>query len=333
MTKKSLILALCALGLLAAARPARADVAEYDAELINNPTLSYSTTAVLDASRIDTLAMQTVYSSATISAFSLDDGRKATGTITVVSTQTLTSARIGVNGCSFTQGQEWTAVSTASGTAKAISDALAASTCLSGVVVSTWSSNVVYTTAAAIGTAGNSIALFSNTSSITVSGATLSNGDDSSFSVSNDDVTTSAAHGISTGFPMYLTTLTGTAPTGLTSGTTYYAIVTTPVKFKLASSSNNALAGTAVNITALTGSGTFSLTPTAFAGTYSWKWQASNDRTNWYDLPVSSTTYSAPGTDLLDGAIDYKYLRLNIVAGSGGGMNLKAVGFGKRRQQ
>jgi hypothetical protein len=315
---------------------AHADQAEYDATFFDDPTLAYSTTPILDVSRLDTLAIQATYSSATISQFSLDDGRKSTGTFTVVSTQSLTSVMLAVNGCSFINGREWTSVSTASGTASAIATAMDASACLANVVSASWpggTSAVVNLTADTIGTAGNSIEIFSsNSSSITVSGSTLSNGDDSNFSVSTDKVTTSSAHGISTGFALLFSTVSAsTPPTGLTDQTTYYAIVTSLVDFKLADTSTNSLAGTAIDITALTGGGTFTLDPTAFAGTYSFKWQSSNDRSNWFDLPVSSTTYSAPGNTMWDGTINYKYLRLNITAGTGGGLDLNVTGFGKRR--
>lgn len=329
---------LLAVPLLAAAflgaRPAHADTPAYDADMLNNPTIAYSTTVVLDVRGIDTLAMHAVYSSATISAFSLDDGRKATGTITVGSTQTLTNARVAINGCILNQGGAWTAVSTASGTASAIATAINATPCLTGTLAAGWgggTSAVIFTTASTIGTAGNAITLFSNSSSITVSGATLSNGDNSSFSTSSDKVTTAAGHGISTGAPLLLAKVTGTVPTGLTDATTYYAIVTANNQFQLAATSTGSLVASAVDITALTGGGTFTLTLTAFTGTPSFKWQAGNDNANWVDLAVSSVTYSTPGSTLWDGAIDYKYLRLNFVAGTGGALNLRCAGFGKKR--
>lgn len=333
--KKTILSALfLALGLVGFAR---ADQPVYDTDFFDDPTLAYSTGPILDVSGMDVLAMQATYSSATISSFSLDDGRKATGTFTVVSTQTLTTARLGVGTCLFVSGEEFTPVSTASGTASAIATALDAAACLSGVASASWpggTSAVVNITADTVGTAGNSIALFSNTSSITVSGATLSNGDASSFSVADDDVTTSDAHGISTGFALLFSTVSAsTPPTGLTNQTTYYAIVTSPVKFELASTSTGALAGVSLDITAITGGGTFTLAPTAFAGTYSFKWQSSNDRSNWYDLPVSSTTYSTPGTTMWDGDINYRYLKLAITAGTGGGLDLNVRGFGKKRNQ
>ncbi len=334
MTKKHLILAgLIALG-LGVAREVKAGASVIDATIFSDVTLAYSTSPIFDVSRVETLSAQATASSATISSFSLDDGRKATGTFTVVSTSSLTGARLGVNGCPFTNGQEFTAVSTASGTASAIATAIDASACLANVVSASWSggtSAVVNLTADTIGTAGNSIELFSsNSSSITKSGTTLSNGDASNFSISTDKVTTSSAHGISTGFAMLFSTVSAsTPPTGLTNQTTYYAIVTSPVDFKLASSQVNALAGTAINITALTGGGTLTLAPTAFAGTWTWAWQGSNDRINWADLNAPSVTYAAPVTTLWDGLVNYKYLRLVFTAGTGGGMNFKLVGYGQ----
>lgn len=316
------------LGACAIPQPVLASDVTYGDYLINDPTLSYSTAPVLNLDNIDFLAMQAIYSSATISALSFDDGRKSTMTITVVSTNNLTAARININGYILDEGDAWTAQATASMTAKAISDAIVAMPGLTDILVSTWASNgVVYATATTIGAAPNSWPTFVSVSSITISGP--SNGSESKVSASTDKITFTSAHGVSTGFPMYLTTVSGTAPTGLTSGTTYYAIKSDAVSLQLASSSSNALAGTAVNITAITGSGSFTLTPTAFAGTYSFKWQASNDNANWFDVDTDSVTYSSPGTTMWDGLINFKYLRLNFSPGTGGGLNLKVLGFGK----
>lgn len=339
MTMKRLILAaLFAAGAaLMGPRPAYADSVALEADLINNPTIAYSTTVALNlaANEVDTLSLQSIYSSATISTFNLDDGRKATGTITVLSTSSLTTARLVVGSCVFDQGGAWSVGATTAATADNIATAMNASPCLSGVVTSTRPAPgaVIFSTASTIGTAGNSLALLVfNTSSITVSGATLSNGDDSSFSVADDEITTSAGHGISTGAPLLFNTVTGTAPTGLTTATTYYAIVTANNKFKLATSSANSLAGTAVDITALTGSGTFTAALTAYSGTYSFKFQASNDGTNWSDISGATVTYSAPGSTLTEiTLVTYKWLRLNFTTGAGGGLNLRVAAFGRRR--
>ena len=314
-------------------RRAAADTGHLDKAWFSSSSLSYSTNPVLDVSQLSDLSMQVAYASANISALSLTDGRPSTGTFTVLSTQSLSGLRLGLGSCVIDAGDAFTPVSTTSGTAQAISDAFNATPCLSGVASvhrGAGTSAVVFATATTIGTAGNSLAMFSNSSSVTVSGATLANGAASSFAISTDKVTSSSAHGMATGLPVLFATVSGTAPTGLTSGTTYFAIVSDQVTLQLAATSTGSLANLAVDITALTGGGSFTLTPTAFAGTYSFKWQASNDLISWFDVPVSSVTYSTPGNSFWDGSIDYKSRRRAFPAGTGGGLNIKAQGYGKK---
>jgi hypothetical protein len=63
------------------------------------------------------------------------------------------------------------------------------------------------------------------------------------------EVITYTGHGISTGQRIRYNNAGSTTLTGLTSGTTYYAIVTGANTFKVASSADNATAGTAINLT------------------------------------------------------------------------------------
>lgn len=80
------------------------------------------------------------------------------------------------------------------------------------------------------------------------------------------DIITKASHGLTTtGLKVRLTS-TGTLPAGLSLATDYFVIVLTSSTYKLASSLVNALAGTAVDITAAAGGGTHTVTPTAIAG-------------------------------------------------------------------
>lgn len=74
----------------------------------------------------------------------------------------------------------------------------------------------------------------------------------------NETLTTSAAHGMTTGTPIIFTAGT-TAPTGLVSGGVYYVINVTSTTLKLATSYANAIANTPIDITAA-GSGTNTLT-------------------------------------------------------------------------
>lgn len=82
-----------------------------------------------------------------------------------------------------------------------------------------------------------------------------------------DLITISAAGGkqLLNGMAVVLTT-TGTAPTGLTAGNTYYVIAISSTTIKLASSLANAIAGTAIDITGQ-GTGTHTLTLTLTART------------------------------------------------------------------
>lgn len=79
-----------ALALMALAGPVFAMQSVFNGQLVNAPVAS-TTSYVLDmkAQGIDYLSAQAVYSSATITTGTFIDGRKSTGTITVVSTNTL----------------------------------------------------------------------------------------------------------------------------------------------------------------------------------------------------------------------------------------------------
>jgi hypothetical protein len=64
----------------------------------------------------------------------------------------------------------------------------------------------------------------------------------------DDDLITKVAHGLVTGDPFVITAMTG--GTGLATGTRYWAIKASADTFKAATSYANAIAGTAINITA-----------------------------------------------------------------------------------
>jgi hypothetical protein len=255
-------------------------------------------------------------------------------------------AAIVVNSTLYKQGTNFTAATSNAVTAKAISDMLMADSAFTAVAVSTWASNgVVYATAAKVGATLNSYTMLSSTPAL-ITVTAFSNGQDPDVDVDGTYLSLSSdtfrvpGHGLRTGEAVLYATLTGTAPGGLTTQTTYYAIRTNGVDFKLASSKANASAGTAVNITSLTGSGTFRLTPIGMSGTAaSFKWQVSNDGTNFFDyattangVSVSSFTWSAAGTTGWDfGEIYYKKIRLKYLApATFGGIDLAVTGTGRR---
>ena len=99
-----------------------------------------------------------------------------------------------------------------------------------------------------------------------------------------------------------------------------------------ATSAVNASAGTDIDITALTGAGSFTVTPLAFAaGSAGFKWQGSNDNSNFSDLAVSSITYSSPDNQLWDmGEYNYRYIRVNFTGPTTGGIDLDVIMNGRR---
>lgn len=102
------------------------------------------------------------------------------------------------------------------------------------------------------------------------------------------------AHGWATGRKVAATNAGGTLPGGL-SATDYYVIAFDADHIKLASSANNAIAGTPVDITSAAGGGTHTLTPAALS-TASVKLQYSIDGTNWTDIANSSQNITVTGS-------------------------------------
>lgn len=135
-------------------------------------------------------------------------------------------------------------------------------------------------------------------------------------------------HSFFTGLKGQLTT-TGALPTGLATSTDYFVIVVDDDNFKLASSLANAQAGTAVDITAASGGGTHTFTPTGIAGTI--KMQYSIDKTNWGDISGTSQTVTGSSSAFVsDSDVFYPYIRVYglLTAGQATwGMQFFAKGF------
>ena len=239
------------------------------------------------------------------------------------------NARLVINDVLFSQGTDFDAETSSITTAYNLSLAIAASDLASELTISTGStSGIVTLTAVDIGASANAWDLFSSTeAALTTDGFT--GGSASKVDLTNDTIAIDG-HGFGTGFAVLYTTA-GATIGGLTDQTTYYVIKENTGKISLASSKANASAGTAINLTSETGSKTYTLAAIAISGTPSFKWQASNDGTNFVDLAVSSVTFSAAGSTGWDfGAINYRWLRLAFTASTFGGFNLTAAGNGRK---
>lgn len=134
------------------------------------------------------------------------------------------------------------------------------------------------------------------------------------FTAAASDICTKSSHGMKTGLKVQVSSTT-TLPAGLSAATDYFIIYLSVDTFSLASSLNNANAGTAIDITDA-GTGTHTITPTALAGC-NVKFQGSNDNSNWIDL-ASATNITATVnllTEKVDPMFDYVRAYFTMTAG------------------
>ena len=255
------------------------------------------------------------------------------------------SGYVTVNGRTYTAGVDFSTGTTAA-TATSLAAAINATSATYGVTAAAQSS-VVRTTSTIVGSAAN-YTVFSSTQAalvlsapFTASGGTatgtMTGGSDSGITNNSANITVTA-HGFTTALPVLYS---GTpAIGGLTTGTTYFAVVVSANVIKLSSTSAVAQTGNGIVITSsqtLTSANTYTLAPLAFsAGTASGKWEVSNDGVNWADytrtalgLNVSSNTFTAvyPSSTVVQdfGYVDYGWMRYNIVGPTQGGVNLKVL--------
>ena len=141
---------------------------------------------------------------------------------------------------------------------------------------------------------------------------------------------TKAGHGFTEAMAVLFSTTAGSPPGGLTHGTTYYVIRVNKDQIQLSTGTTEAMDGLEVNLTAQTSTNTFTLAPLAFAGTPSFKWQASNNATDWFDLNVTSITWSAASNTLWEWtAPTFKWIRLNLLGPTTGGLKLGVTLHGR----
>jgi len=264
----------------------------------------------------------------------------------------VTPGMLGINGITLREGTDWTAVATASGTAKAISDAIMANSGTNALVVSTWTTGgVIFTTSTAVGTSSNYLLYTSSQAALRLTGtvttpsgfpgrgASAMTGGTNAAWTNGSGIITVASHGL----PTALNVLYSGTPAigGLTTGTTYFVIPLSANTLALATTKANAIAGTAITLTSsqtATTANTYTLAPLAISGTPSFKWQASNDNTNWTDLSVSSvtmTSYTYGGaTSSWDfGTPAYTYFRVNVIAPLQGAISLVITAAGRTGQR
>ncbi len=243
----------------------------------------------------------------------------------------VSNAVITINGTALTQGTQWTKGASVTLTAQSIASAI--NTAFTGLITATNVAGVVNSTSTNVGTLANYTLVSSTPAALTVSHPTYVGGQNASFTILSP-VINIPAHGYVTGVQLLLTGATQPAP--LTAGTTYFAISVDANDIELATTLNNAKAGTYITLTSssTTGPHTSTLTPLAIAGTPGLQWQVSNDCVNYVNytttslgVAVSSLTFPTPYTagvttwDL--GPVNYQCLQAALTGPSAGGWALQ----------
>lgn len=245
------------------------------------------------------------------------------------------SCYVGVNGVYLQNGIDWTALATASATARAISNAFMANTSISSLITSTWTSGGVVFATSTVGLNTKYSLTSSNPVAISTSnGGKLYGGLATAISTNTSSFFKNS-HGLTNGLQVLFTG--ATPPSNLANQTTYYAIAVDVDHFKLASTLAKATTTvpTAIVIStqATWGDNTYTFAPLALSNTsITLNWQASNDGANWSNMAiegviVSTTTDDNTMWDFEN--LNCRYIKLNVTGITSGGLNLVVTGRGK----
>lgn len=240
-----------------------------------------------------------------------------------------------INGVPFTANRHWSPATSNVATAASIATAINGSPSLSSKLRAQASGAVVTATSTLNGSVYNYLLQTSTPTALSASASNMTGGTNAGFALASNLFTASNGSGLSLALPVLYTG--SPAIGGLSAGTTYYAVPVTGNSFQLSGTSTGALAGTGLVVITSTNTqlsaNTYTLSALPITGTPSFKWQFSNDNTNWVDMAVSSVTVSSyanpPASTLWSfGYIGAQYLRLNVVAPTTGALNLNVIVVG-----
>lgn len=241
------------------------------------------------------------------------------------------NATVYVNGFGVQAFRNFTPGGSASASATAIATAINTLPTLSGQVTATPSGASVTLQSKAAGAIWNFPLATANVSAITVASPNMIGGLTPAWTL-NGKTIAAPAHGYTLALPLLYTAGASPAIGGLSSGTTYYAVPLDANTLELATSQGNAIAATPIVVTftstsTLTTALNYSLTPLPFVvGSTGFDWEVSNDNSHWSTLPISSVTYTVPGSSSWDfGRINQRYLSLNVVAPTSGALSLQVT--------
>jgi hypothetical protein len=275
------------------------------------------------------------------------------------------NAYICINGQCLYANKHWKTSASVFATAENIATAINSSFTIV-VATDTGANGVVLATSTSVGL-GAAYAVYSSTQSALLvapftsssptagwgSGAMIG-GTTASYSLNGQIITLSTA---SAGMPLALgvwlstsaviqnvywsTATVGGTATKLQISTTYYVIPVTANSIELSWTSTGAVAGlpmTFVSSTTKTTADVVTLNPTAIAGTPQYGFWTGNDGVTFSTVTAASVTQNVnsyvatSSSTFFDlGTIDYKWLRLNVKAPTGGAMSIQAIMHGEKR--
>lgn len=240
---------------------------------------------------------------------------------------------VSVNGYPFKAGVNFAVGATSGDTATNLATAINTKAILTAQIVAAKIETAKITvTSRRVGTVSNFILTTSNSSGISKSAATMTGGTNGSWTLNSKNIT-AASHGLTLAYPVLYRLGSGSpAIGGLTGETTYYAIPVDANTINLASTANNAIAGTGITLTStstLAAAKTYSLLPLAFtaAPATGGKWQVSANNSDWTDVSATTVSWISGGgagsTSWNLGQISYRYLGFNVVGPTTGGLALR----------
>lgn len=225
----------------------------FSGDILPAQVLATTATKVVDLGEISRFSMQAVYADGTPSAsgHTISEGKISTATIsvvrnsgmlsavarssiTIISNALTTGQVITINGQTFTEGVQWTKGDVSSNTAISLAAAIDANPGILANAVN----NVVFASAAVVGTFANSWAITSSNASalyvknptfingldaatIVINGVTLTAGTDWTVGVSSKDTAISISGAINSNTSLNSVILASAAPSGLLVGVVY----------------------------------------------------------------------------------------------------------------
>lgn len=339
------------------------------AQWLQQPTTTGTAISIMNAITAafpqlkSTQASSIVYTTATFGSYANTWAyTSTTSSITVASATFMGGQDIAsftINGQKFTEGfgaTQWAAQTNSSVTAGNIAALInKSSTTLLIVSTNGFTSQTVYTTSTLNGSAYNYA--ITSSSPTALSSTTMTGGINPQFALGGKVFTSSITENFTLAMPVFMSSAAATVVGGLTFGTTYYVVPLGSYSFELAKFSTSAIAdfglsGSTVDLVVITstnsqvGTNTYKFNAVIPNGlslsTYTW--QSSDDGVNWATSiataavtgPATISTTVVPTPGLIDfGFYNFRYLRFNVTASTGGGVfiqvpiNIKQDGTGR----